>query len=149
MAHTYADLLTHVIFSTKDREPLIVAALRDDLLAYMGGIVRELHGALRVAGARPDHVHLLWSLPPILATADALRVVKTNSSRWVHRVRKMPGFDWQTGYDAFSVSHSQMPAVVRYIETQERHHRIVTFQEEFVAFLKRHNVAYDERYLWS
>lgn len=149
MAHTYADLLTHVIFSTKDREPVIVPALRDDLLAYIGGIVRELRGALRAAGARPDHVHLLWSLPPILSTADALRVVKTNSSRWVHRVRRMPAFDWQTGYGAFSVSHSQASAVIRYIRHQERHHRTLTFQEEFVTFLRRHNVDYDERYLWS
>ena len=87
MSHTYTNLLAHVIFSTKDREPLITAALHDDLLAYMCGIVRELGGALRAANSRPDHVHLLCSLPATVATADALRVVKTNSSRWVHRDR--------------------------------------------------------------
>jgi REP element-mobilizing transposase RayT len=87
MSHTYTNLLTHVIFSTKDREPLITAALHDDLLAYLGGIVRELGGALRTANARPDHIHLLCSLPPTVATADALRVVKTNSSSWMHRSR--------------------------------------------------------------
>jgi REP element-mobilizing transposase RayT len=81
MSHTYTNLLTHVIFSTKDREPLITTALHDDLLAYLGGIVRELGSALRAASARPDHVHLLCSLPAPVATADALRVVKTNSSR--------------------------------------------------------------------
>jgi REP element-mobilizing transposase RayT len=79
MSHTYTNLLTHVVFSTKDREPLITAPLHDDLLAYLGGIVRELGGALRAANARPDHVHLLCSLPPTVATADALRVVKTTS----------------------------------------------------------------------
>jgi REP element-mobilizing transposase RayT len=149
MPHTYTNLLTHVIFSTKDREPLITASLHDDLLAYLGGIVRELHGALRAANTRPEHVHLLCSLPPTVATADALRVVKTNSSRWVHRDRRLAGFDWQTGYGAFSVSHSLVPAVVRYIQDQEKHHRRVTFQEEFIAFLKKNGIAYDERYIWS
>jgi putative transposase len=149
MSHTYTKLLTHVIFSTKDRESLITAALHDDLLAYLGGIVRELGGALRAANARPDHVHLLCSLPPMVAMADALRVVKTNSSRWVHRSRNCAGFEWQTGYGAFSVSHSLAPAVVRYIGDQEKHHRRVTFQEELIAFLKKNGIAYDERYIWS
>jgi REP element-mobilizing transposase RayT len=137
MSHTYTNLLTHVIFSTKDRAPIITAVLHDDLLAYLGGIVRELGGALRTANARPDHVHLLCSLPPTVATADALRVVKTNSSRWVHRNRRLAGFDWQTGYGAFSVSHSLAPAVARYIGDQEKHHRRVTFQEELITFLKK------------
>jgi len=149
MSHTYTNLLTHVIFSTKDRAPLIAAPLHDDLLAYLGGIVRELGGSLRAANARPDHVHLLCSLPPTVAVADAMRVVKTNSSRWVHRDRRIAGFDWQTGYGAFSVSHSLAPAVVRYIGDQEKHHRRVTFQEESIAFLKKNGIAYDERYIWS
>jgi REP element-mobilizing transposase RayT len=149
MSHTYTNLLSHVIFSTKDREPLITARLDDDLLAYLGGIVRELGGALRAANARPDHVHLLCSLPPMVAMADALRGVKTNSARWVHRSRNYADFEWQTGYGAFSVSHSLAPAVVRYIGDQEKHHRRVTFQEELIAFLKKHGIAYDERYIWS
>jgi len=138
-----------VIFSTKDREPFITAAFRDDLLAYLGGIMRELGGALRAANARPDHVHLLCSLPPTLATSDALRLLKTNSSRWMHRDRRLAGFDWQTGYGAFSVSHSVAPAVARYIGNQEKHHRRVTFQEEFLTFLKKNGIAYDERYIWG
>jgi REP element-mobilizing transposase RayT len=149
MSHTYTNLLTHFIFSTKDRERLITAALHHDLLAYLGGIVRELGGALRAANAEPDHVHLLCSLPPTLAMADAMRLVKTNSSRWVHRNRNYAGFDWQTGYGAFSVSHSLAPAVTRYIGDQEKHHRRVTFQEEFLTFLKKNRIDYDERYIWS
>ena len=149
MAHTYTNLLSHLIFSTKDRKPLIDSSLHDDLLAYIGGIVRESGGAIRAANARPDHVHLLCSLPPTMAPADALRVLKTNSSRWVHRTRRESGFDWQTGYGAFSVSNSLAPAVARYIRDQEIHHRRVTFQEEFLAFLKKNGIAYDERYLWS
>ena len=144
MAHTYTNLLTHVIFSTKDREPLVTASLHDDLLAYLGGIVRQLGGALRAANARADHVHLLCSLPPTVARADALRVVKTNSSRCVHRGRHYPGFDWQTGYGAFSVSQSLAPAVVQYIRDQEKHHCCVTFHEEFIAFLRKNDIAYDE-----
>jgi REP element-mobilizing transposase RayT len=149
MSHTYTNLLTHVIFSTKDRNPLITAALHDDLLAYLGGIVREMGGVLRAANARPDHVHMLCSLPPTMAMSDALRVVKTNSSRWVHRERRLAGFDWQTGYGAFSVSHSLAPSVARYIGDQEKHHRRMTFQEELVAFLKKNGITYDERYIWS
>ena len=149
MAHTYTNLLTHVIFSTKDRKSLIIPTLHDDLLAYMGGILRELGGALRAANARPGHVHLLCSLPPTPATADALRLVKTNSSRWVHRTRNALEFDWQTGYGAFSVSQSLAAAVVRYIRDQEKHHRRMTSQEELIAFLKKNGITYDERYLWS
>jgi REP element-mobilizing transposase RayT len=149
MAHTYTNLLTHFIFSTKDRQALITPALHEDLLAYMGGILRELGATLRAANARPDHVHLLCSLPPTLATADAMRVVKANSSRGVHDIRSYRGFDWQTGYGAFSVSASQAPAVMRYIRDQEKHHRKVTFQEEFLAFLVKNGIAYDERYIWS
>ncbi len=137
MSQTYTNLLTHVIFSTKDREPLIAAVLHDDLLAYMGGIVREIGGALRAANSRPDHVHLLCSLPPTVATSDALRLAKTNSSRWVHRNLHIAGFDWQTGYGAFSVSHSLAPSVTGCIGEQVKHHRRMTFQEELIPFLKK------------
>lgn len=149
MAHTYTNLLSHIIFSTKDRAPLITPALHEDLLAYMGGILRELGGLLRASNARPDHVHLFCSLPPTLATADALRVVKTNSSRWVHSARNYRAFDWQTGYGAFSVSASLAPAVVRYIRDQEKHHRKMTFQEELITFLRKNGISYNERYIWS
>ena len=111
MSHSYTNLLTHVIFSTKDREPLITAALRDDLLAYLGGIVRELGGALRAANARPEHVHLLCSLPPTVAMADALRVVKTNSSRWVHRSRN---YSWlRMASRLWSVQRQPFPGASR------------------------------------
>jgi REP element-mobilizing transposase RayT len=141
--------LTTLAHGQAHRRRLAPAPLHDDLLTYLGGIVRELDGALRAANARPEHVHLLCSLPPTVAMADALRVVKTNSSRWVHRSPHYPGFDWESGYGAFSVSHSLAPAVVRYIQDQEKHHRRVTFQEEFVAFLKKNGIAYDGRYIWS
>jgi REP element-mobilizing transposase RayT len=94
-------------------------------------------------------VHLLCSLPPTVAMSDALRLVKTNSSRWVHRNLHIAGFDWQTGYGAFSVGHSLPPSVTRYIGDQEKHHRRMTFQEELIAFLKKNGIPYHERYIWS
>ncbi len=115
----------------------------------MGGIRRKLAGKLIEVNARPDHIHCLLSLPPALAVADAMRVLKTNSSAWVHETRRRAAFAWQTGYGAFSVSQSNVPTVVKYIRNQDQHHRRVTFQEEFIAFLKRHGIAYDERYIWE
>jgi len=149
MAHTFTNLLTHVIFSTKDRLPLLTPDLRADMLAYLAGIVRKLHGKVIESNARPDHVHSLLSLPPTLAVAEALRVLKSNSSLWVHETRRRAAFAWQTGYGAFSVSQSNVPTVANYIRKQDQHHRKVSFQEEFIAFLKRHGIAYDERYIWE
>jgi putative transposase len=149
MAHTFANLLTHVIFSTKDREPLITNNLKPDLLSYMGGIVRELQGKCVATNSMPDHVHVLLWLPPSVAIAEAVRIVKTNSSRWANRTSGRRGFAWQTGYGAFSVSQSNAASVVRYIREQEEQHRTVTFQEEFISFLKKNGVRYDERYIWE
>jgi putative transposase len=97
----------------------------------------------------PDHVHLLMWFPPSVAIAEALRIVKTNSSRWARQKSGRRGFAWQTGYGAFSVSQSNAAAVVKYIREQEKHHQRVTFQEEFVSFLKKNGVRYDEQYIWE
>ena len=149
MAHTFANLLTPVISSTKDRQPLLTPHLRTDLLAYLGGIVRNIHGKLMDSNARPDHVHCLLSLPPALAVAEALRLIKSNSSLGVHETWHGAAFAWQVGYGAFSVSPSNVPAVVKYIRDQEQHHRKISFQEEFLAFLKAQRIPYDERYIWE
>jgi REP element-mobilizing transposase RayT len=149
MGHTYTDLLTHIIFSTKDRLPYLRKERRNDVFTYMGGMVRELKGsALNVNGV-DDHVHLLVRLPASLAVAKAAEIVKTNSSRWIHEWRVLHRtFAWQAGYTAFSVSESQSESVSTYITNQENHHRTVTFQEEFVAFLERSHIQYDERHIW-
>ena len=150
MAQTFTNLLTHVIFSTKERRPCIRPEWKPNLLAYMGGIVRELNGkALAIDGAN-DHVHILLWMPPTRSISETLRILKTNSSRWVNQECGMKqSFAWQAGYGAFSVSHSTAPAVVRYIRGQENHHQRVSFQEEFVEFLKRNGIEYDERYIWA
>jgi len=150
MSHTYANLLYHVVFSTKGRQPYIVEELRLRLHAYLGGIVRAIQGKALTIGGTADHVHLLMLLPARTAVAEALRVLKTNSSRWVHgQLPERAFFAWQTGYGAFTVSQSAADDVKRYIAGQEAHHRSMTFQEEFLALLTRHGIEYDERYLWD
>jgi REP element-mobilizing transposase RayT len=150
MAHTFTHLVTHVIFATKDRAPLINPDMKGDMYAYMGGIVREIGGKAIIINGMPDHVHLLLYLPPTSAIAEAVRVIKTNSSRWVHERRRDAGkFAWQSGYGAFSVSRKAVSDVEHYIARQEEHHRKITFEEEFLAFLNRHGIEYAPRYLWQ
>jgi REP element-mobilizing transposase RayT len=150
MAHTYCNLLFHAIFSTKDRTAAISPDIRDDLLAYIGGIVRHMGGKTVIAGGTADHVHLLLELPSHVAVADTLRVLKTNSSRWAHeRWPERRLFGWQTGYAAFSVSKSNLEAVRTYIANQEQHHKKIDFREEFVTFLKKNGITYDDRYIWD
>ena len=146
MPHTYTDLLSHIIFSTKNRVPLIDADLRPRLLPYLGGIVKRMEGVPLLINGVADHIHMLVVLPAKLAVADFVAKLKANSSGWVHN--NFPGkgdFAWQTGYAAFSVSHSQKQAVLDYIAGQEEHHRKVSFQQELVAFLKRHEFLFDEK----
>lgn len=150
MPQSYTCLHYHLVFSTKDRRPLIHTAWGDRLYAYIGGTVRAMDGILLRAGGTPDHVHLLCSLSKQTAVADALRSIKANASRWVHEtIAEAKGFGWQKGYGAFTVSHSGLDAVRDYIDRQDEHHRRMTFQEEFLALLARHDVTYDEQYIWA
>jgi REP element-mobilizing transposase RayT len=137
------------VFSTKDREPLIVPEVKSELYAYLGGLARELKGKSYGINGTSDHVHMLISLPPAVSMSDALRFIKSNSSGWVHD--KWPhrrSFAWQLGYRAFSVSRSNTPEVLKYIRYQEAHHRKVTFEAEFIGFLVKHEIEYDEHYIW-
>lgn len=150
MAHTFTHLLAQIIFSTKNREPLLDADLKPRLFAYMGGIVRELGGTAILINGPTDHVHLLVSLPATKSISDFMRVLKTNSSRWVHEeFPERKTFAWQTGYAAFSVSESNRGAVEKYIAGQEEHHRVLTFKDEFISFLQKHGMPYEEKYLWD
>ena len=150
MGQSYTCLHYHVIFSTKDRRPLITPDFRQRLYDYVGGIIRGEKGQLLSGGGTKDHVHLLANLQSQPAVSDVIRVIKSNSSKWVHETfRDKAGFAWQVGYGAFTVSHSGIGQVRRYIENQEEHHRARSFKEEYVAFLDRHGIEYDERYIWS
>jgi putative transposase len=148
MPHTSGNILLHFIFSTAGRRPLISADFRDDLFAYSGGIVREMSGTAIIVNGVADHIHMLVRIRPVHSAAEVARVVKTNSSRWV-REKWARGFGWQSGYGVFSVSESAVAAVTKYIAEQEKHHRRQSFQEEFVMFLKKNRIEYDERHIWD
>ena len=150
MANSYHSVLLHVVFSTKKREPFLSPAIRERLFPYLGGIARENGMKTLAIGGVSDHIHLLLSMNRELSTADALRMIKGPSSKWIHETfPDLAKFSWQEGYGAFSIGVSQVDATSHYILTQEDHHRRVSFQEEYLAFLKRHNLPYDERYIWG
>ena len=116
----------------------------------MGGVFRELAGTPLLINGPADHVHVLAVLPAKLSVSEILNKVKSNSSGWVHKTfldRKT--FAWQMGYAAFGVSSSQKQSVLDYIAGQEEHHRKISFKEEFLEFLKKHEIQYDEKYLWE
>ncbi len=149
MAHTFTHLLTHIVFSTKDREQMITPELGARLFPYLGGIIRELDGHSYIINGPEDHVHILASLSPKIAVSDFMCKLKSGASKWVHEELKNERFGWQTGYGAFSASKSNTDEVYQYIATQQEHHRTMTFQEEFIALLKRHEIDYDPKYIWE
>ena len=133
----------HIIFSTKDRYPFLEARHTERLYAYIGGVIRDLRGALLAAGGMPDHVHLLASLHPATSISDTLRQLKSGSSSWIHDTwPELRKFAWQDGYAAFSVSASAIDDVRAYVAGQAEHHRTRTFQDELRAFLSRHGIAF-------
>ena len=148
MSHTLGNILLHIIFSTEGRRPLIKPDFRDDLFAYLGGIVREMKGTALIVNGTADHIHMLVRIRPAQSVAEVTRVIKANSSKWVHR-NWTHNFSWQTGYAVFSVSESNVLAITKYISGQEEHHKKQSFQDELVAFLKKNHVAYDEKYIWE
>ena len=148
MSHTSGNILLHFIFSTQQRPPLIKPEFQDALFAYLGGIVREMQATALLINGISDHVHMLVRLRPSHSASEIMRVVKTNSSRWA-REKHSPSFAWQTGYGVFSVSESSVPEVTKYIAGQQEHHKKHSFEEEFVAFLKKNHVEYDPRYMWD
>ena len=140
----------HYVFSTKERRPRITPALQERLWPFLGGIARKNKITAIQIGGVEDHVHLLLSLPATVPIAKALQLIKGGSSKWVHETfPEHRLFGWQVKYGAFSVSVSQLDKTIQYIQTQTEHHQKMTFQEEFLALLKKHGIAYDERYLWE
>ncbi|MBI4325650.1 MAG: IS200/IS605 family transposase [Chloroflexi bacterium] len=150
MANTFTSLHYHIVFSTKHREPWIRPDLQERVWTYLGGIARENGLKALLVGGMPDHDHIALAMPPTHAMSKALQLIKGGSSKWIKEVfPAMRGFAWQDGYGAFTVSKSNLDEVVEYIRNQPEHHRVKTFQEEFLAFLIRHKIEYDERYLWD
>lgn len=150
MAHTYSNILIHALFSTNNRHPWLKAEVRSELCPYLGGTVNRLCGQSIIVNGVEDHVHMLFVQPPKVATADVMEKVRASSSGWLkRRWPELEKFAWQTGYAAFSVSKSNAEEVKRYIAGQEQHHEKVTFQEEVVAFLTKHGIDYDPRYVFD
>ena len=148
MPSTHLSLHYHLVFSTKNRVPLILPAWRDRLHAFLGGTVKKLEGIPEAIGGVGDHVHLLIGLRATHCLADVMREVKCVTSRWVHEEIGDRAFEWQEGYGGFTVGAPQCAAVCEYIARQEEHHRQRTYQEEYIEFLQRGGVEYDDRYLW-
>ena len=145
---SYTSLFYHVVFSTKERRPLLV----DDLLLrsckYMTTIAKDLDGRVLLAGGMPDHVHLAATIPPTITVAQFVGKVKSLASGWIHRTfPQLRSFAWQEGYAAFSVSPSVLPKLKRYIADQAEHHKHTSFAEELAALLQRHGIEYDEKFL--
>ena len=150
MANTYTSLHYHVVFSTKNREPWITHDIEEHIWKFIGGIARENKMKALLVGGMPDHVHAALAIPPVMAVSKALQLLKGGSSKWIKDTfPKLSGFAWQDGYGAFTVSKSNLPEVLTYIQNQPKHHRAKSFKEEFLAFLIRHEVEYDKRYLWD
>ena len=150
MARSFHQNYVHIVFSTKDRRPLITAEFEERLYSYLGGIVREMSGSLIKGNGTADHVHLLVKSSKSVSDAEFMRILKANSSKWVKSIGATTrNFAWQEGYGWFSVSRSNLGTVERYIERQKEHHRERSFKEEFVKLLEAHEVEYDERFVWS
>ena len=150
MAATLTNLVYHIIFSTKGREPLVRDTFRDELEKYIAGIIRNEDGILLDIGGMPDHVHLIAKFKADRSVAEMVRLIKANSSKWVNEHHRGSGrFEWQSGYGAFSVSQSQLKSLRVYVRNQEEHHRTRSFQDEFREFLKKHDIECDERYIWG
>jgi putative transposase len=149
MSHTYCSALFHCVFSTKERRKAISPQIRERLWAYLGGVARKRGMKALAIGGMEDHVHILLSLPSSMAIAEAIREIKSESSRWMRQEGGSPRFAWQEGYGAFSVGWAQIDATIAYIARQEEHHRRRDFQAEFLTFLKKHKIEYDPRYIWG
>ena len=148
MAQSLARVLIHMVFATRHREPHLADEFRPAAFEYLGGVLSHADCIPLAVGGMPDHVHLLFGLSRTLTVAQAAEVVKKRSSAWL-KGSAGPGFAWQAGYAAFSVSQSSAGAVGAYIHDQQNHHRTRTFQDEYRILLTRHAVEFDERYVWD
>lgn len=150
MANTYTCLYYHIVFSTKGRRPLIQPAIAPRVWEYMGGVARANETTALQIGGVDDHCHALIMASPTIAPSRIAQFLKADTSKWIHETfPSLAGFAWQGGYGAFTVSKSGIPNVVNYIRNQPDHHRKRTFKEEYLEFLHKHDVEYDERYLWG
>ena len=150
MAQSLAKILLHTVFSTKERRHFFRdELLREELHRYLGGILTNLGCQPLIIGGVEDHVHLALTLPRTLTQSDLVKELKTSSNHWLEKQSaSFTAFAWQRGYGIFSIGKSQLQALVDYIDSQEKHHRVKTFQEDFRAMLDKYGAEYDEAYVW-
>jgi len=150
MPNTYCQIYIHLVFAVKFRQSQIHASIRDEFEKYVSGIIRNENQKLLAIYCMPDHCHLFISITPDISISNLVRIVKVNSSKWLNQHHKLKNrFEWQNGYGAFSYSQSQIPAVVSYILNQEEHHRKISFGEEYINFLTKFQIEYDEKYIFQ
>ena len=150
MADTYTQLYTHIVFAVKGRQHLIPKQHKEALHQYITRIITNKKQTLIRINSMPDHIHILVGMKPDIALSDLVRDIKANSSKFINKKGWVVGkFEWQTGFAAFSYSHSQLDTVVNYIKNQETHHSCLTFKEEYLAFLKRFDVPYNPKYVFD
>lgn len=150
MGQTLTNLTIHIVFSTKHRAPMIKPEIKNDLMAYLGGVVQEYKATPIIINGMSDHVHMLVEIPANISVSELMRFVKSNSSRWINKTYAPTSkFIWQDGFGAFSVSKSAIAIVINYIKNQEIHHKKKSFQNEFIAFLEKYQIDYDSRYVWD
>ncbi len=149
MAQSLSKIYLHIIFSTKNRENTISAEVMPDLYAYIAEICRRHNSEAFRVGGTSNHVHIACTLPRTSNISDLVRVIKSSSSSWMKEAADMHLFAWQTGYGAFSLGRSQVSTLVKYIENQPEHHHVKSFKEEFIEFLNKYDIEYNEKYLWD
>jgi putative transposase len=150
LAQSLAKILLHLVFSTKNRDRWINESIQLGLFSYLAGACRAVGSKAYRVGGTVDHVHIACTLPRTLTVSKLLEELKKSSSAWVkHHDDNLRSFAWQAGYGAFSLGESQLPQLIRYIDNQDEHHRLRTFQDEFKELLNRYAIEYDERYLWD
>lgn len=148
MANTFTQIYLHVVFAVQNRVSLIQPEWKNELYKYITGIVRNNGHKLIAINGMSEHVHIAVGYKPNQLIPDLLQDIKGNSSKWINGKKYVNGkFTWQAGYGAFSFSHSQIDAVVNYINNQEKHHKRQSFREEYIQLLKKYDVLYDEKYV--
>ncbi|HEY2811477.1 MAG TPA: IS200/IS605 family transposase, partial [Rhabdochlamydiaceae bacterium] len=147
LSHTYVQNVIHIVFSTKERRKVILRDMKERVWSYVAGICKQEKIFVHAVGGMEDHIHLLLQIPPTMTLAEAVRTVKSNSSSWMKQEIKK--FAWQEGYSGFSVSKSKIPVVIRYIKNQERHHKKMSFEDEFLVLLEKHGIEFDPKYIFG
>jgi putative transposase len=149
MPNTYSQLYIQIVFAVKGRKSFIKEPFREELQKYMSGIIAEKKQKLYAIYCMPDHTHIFVSMKPDMAISDLVRDIKANSSSFLKEKEFVNEFAWQTGFGAFSYSKSQALTVVDYVLNQPQHHKKKTFKEEYIEFLQKFEIEYDEKYLFE